>query len=66
MTDVAALSDDELTTLRLDVEAERQKRNTRQRLMDQAWNLVQDAKNAGYTKAQVGKVLTDVVNESYA
>ena len=63
--DYQALTPEELQTLFTEVNAEVQRRNTNQRLLDNAWSLVMDAKAKGFTKAQVAQHLTRVVNEAY-
>jgi hypothetical protein len=47
-------------------QAEQQKRNSNQRLLDQAWSLVMEAKNKGFTQQQVINQFKEVVAQAYA
>lgn len=63
--DYTTLTNEQIAEYLSGLQAEQQRRNTNQRLLDDAHRLVQAARNAGLPKAAVVNALTQVVNTYY-
>lgn len=63
--DWTTMTDDELAAAITQARTEEQRRSRDRRLLDQAHTLVLEARNAGFTQAEVTNALTKVVRTYY-